>query len=68
MGTIVNEELTGSAVDEYLALAVQSIPTEHHESFVEDVKEDLDELSPHRIAGMRISQQQLRRYLAISGR
>ena len=37
-------------------------------SFLEDVKEDLDALSPHRIAGLAVSQRQLRRYLAVSGR
>ena len=68
VGTIVNEELTGTAADEFLAQAVQTIPTEHRDSFVDDVKEDLDALSPHRIAGLAVSQRQLQRYLAVSGR
>ena len=68
VGTIVNEVLTGTAADEFLAQAVQTIPTEHRDSFVEDVKEDLDALSPHRIAGLAVSQRQLQRYLAVSGR
>ena len=68
VGTIVNEELTGSTEDEFLARAVQTIPTEHRDSFLEDVKEDLDALSPHRIAGLAVSQRQLRRYLVLRGR
>ena len=68
VGTIVNEELTGTARDEFLALAVETIPNEHRMSFLEDVKEDLDTLSPHRIAGLAVSQRQLRRYLALQGR
>ena len=68
VGTIVNEELTGVAMDEYLARVVQGVPTVHRDSFLEDVKEDLDELSPHRIAGLAVSQRQLRRYLVVSER
>ena len=68
VGTIVNQELTASAVDEFLTTAAQTIPTEHRDLFVEDVKEDLDALSPQRIAGLTVSQRQLQRYLAVSGR
>lgn len=68
VGTIVTEELTGPAVDEFLALAVQAIPTAHRDSFLEDAKEDLNALSPHRIAGLAVSQRQLQSYLALRGR
>ena len=68
VGTIVNQELTGPAADKFLAMAVQTIPTEHRGSFLEDVKEDLDALSPRRIAGLAVSKRQLRRYLEVSGR
>ncbi len=68
VGTIVNEELTGPAVDEFLAQAVQAIPREHRDPFIEDAKEDLDALSPYRIVGLAVSQRQLQHYLAVSGR
>ncbi|MDE0177628.1 MAG: Fic family protein [Gammaproteobacteria bacterium] len=68
VATIVNEELKGTAADEFLALAVETIPKEHRMSFLEDVKEDLDALSPHRIAGLAVSQRQLQRYLALQDR
>ena len=69
LGTIVGDELTGDALARYLAThAALGVPQEHRDSFLEDLKEDLDELSPHRIAGLGITQRQLQRWLTLAGR
>jgi Fic family protein len=64
IGAIIANQYTGGALEEYIAEQVaQKVPGEHRESFVEDLREDLAEITPQRIAGLGISQQQLQRWL-----
>lgn len=64
IGDIIAHQLTGEALDEYLAgEAARGIPEEHREGFLEDIREDLEEISPQRIAGLGITRQQLEHWL-----
>ena len=64
IGDIIANQLAGNALDKYLAgEAVRGIPEEHRESFLEDIREDLEEISPQRIAGLGITRQQLEHWL-----
>lgn len=61
---IVVSLLAGDAMKAYIdSRTAQSIPEDDREDFIEDVNEDLREISPQRIAGMGITREQLQRWL-----
>ena len=61
---IVADVALGDALAERIRAAAAEVAAEDRQAFVEDLREDLAALSPARIAGLGISQQQLRVWLA----
>lgn len=63
---IITQKLTGDALEGYITHdAVSQIPTVHQETFIEDLREDLKELSFPRIAGLGITAEQLEQWLKL---
>jgi Fic family protein len=61
---IIAGQLIGEAMEQYIAVhAAEGIPDNHRADFLEDLREDLDEISSQRIAGLGISRQQLQNWL-----
>ena len=61
---IVADAAVGEALTERIRSAAAAVPAEDRQAFVEDLHEDLAALSPARIAGLGVSGQQLRMWLA----
>ena len=61
---IVADVAVGEALTERIRGAAAAVPAEDRQAFVEDLREDLAALSPPRIAGLGVSGQQLRTWLA----
>jgi len=67
LGEIITRELIGPALERYIETeAGNAVPAPHREDFLEDIREDLREISPQRIAGLGITRQQLQQWLALS--
>lgn len=61
---VIANRLTGEAQHAHIAeVATQLIPDGDRDGFIEDVMEDLEEISPQRIAGLGITRQQLELWL-----
>ena len=60
---IVADVAFGEALAERVRVAAAEVPADDRQAFVEDLHEDLAALSPARIAGLRISERQLRVWL-----
>lgn len=58
-GLITGEAMTAHITRE----TARMIPAAHRHAFIEDVREDLTEIAPQRIAGLGITRQQLERWL-----
>ena len=65
---IVSQALTGNALAARAQAAAEEIPAADRAAFAQDLREDLDMLSPARIAGMGITVAQLQHWLAAQGR
>ena len=65
---IVSQALTGDALAARAQAAAEEIPADDRAAFAQDLREDLDMLSPARIAGMGITGAQLQHWLAAQGR
>jgi hypothetical protein len=66
---IITQHLTGKALEAYLQNeAVKAIPPEHQTNFMDDVKEDLKELSLPRTAGLGVSAEQLETWLRLANK
>lgn len=56
---IILQPLTGTAIDDYLHTKINElIPQNDQPRFIEDVKEDLDLLSPQRLAGLGVTKEE----------
>nr|WP_240946474.1 Fic family protein [Pseudomaricurvus alkylphenolicus] len=65
---IITDELINDALERYInTRATAMIPVESQADFIEDVWEDLNEISPTRIAGLGITQKQLQKWLKLRG-
>jgi len=65
---IITERLVDEALEAYIRnQASVMIPVESLADFIEDVWEDLNEISPPRIAGLGITQGQLQQWLKLRG-
>lgn len=63
---IITNLLVGEALSRYLAeVATASVPGDDRARFLATVREDLDLVSPHRLAGLGVTRQQLGRWLAL---
>lgn len=63
---IITNLLIGEAVSAYLAeVATASVPGDDQARFLATVREDLVQISPHRLAGLGVTRQQLGRWLAL---
>lgn len=60
---IITHRLTNVVIDEYLQQQAEKISKEHRERFIKTVKEDLAEISLHRIAGLGVTAKQLEAWL-----
>lgn len=61
---VIANRLTGEAQRaRIIEMATQLVPGEDRDGFIEDVMEDLEEISPQRIAGLGITRQQLELWL-----
>lgn len=63
VGGIVADVAFGDALAERIRTAAAKVPAEERQAFIEDLEEDLEALSSARIAGLGISQRQLRIWL-----
>ena len=66
IGEIVRQLMHAQKITNYIENWALTISAEHREKFIADVKLDLQELAPFNIAGMNISQQQLKEWLALA--
>lgn len=63
---IIVDQLVGESIQTHIdSRTAQLIPEKYREDFTEDINEDLCEISPQRIAGMGITQQQLQRWIQL---
>ena len=62
---IITNQLTENALDNYLQTQAEIIPVEDRQHFINTVIEDLNEITPQRIAGLGITVQQLENWLAL---
>ena len=63
---IITNLLVGEALSMYLAeVATASVPGDDQARFLATVREDLALVSPHRLAGLGVTRQQLGRWLAL---
>ena len=62
---IIINQLISTSLDNYLQAQITEIPEVHRQRFRATVTEDLQEISLQRIAGLGITSQQLREWLAI---
>ena len=63
---IIIKLLIGNELNYYLKKETKkNIPQKYQEHFIKNVKEDLEEMSPQRIAGLGITQAQLQKWLTI---
>lgn len=62
---IIVNQLISTALDDYMQEQIAAIPEDHRQRFLATVKEDLQEISLQRIAGLGITAQQLKDWLAI---
>lgn len=61
---IIVNRIVGATLNEYISSqTLKLIKKEDQEAFIEDIKEDLTEISPSRIAGLGITQDQLKSWL-----
>lgn len=61
---IILNQLTGTAIDNYIQTQLTPIPSSDRSRFLTTITEDLHAINPHRIAGLGITLQQLKSWLA----
>lgn len=68
IGELITGLLTGDAMHAHIAReTARLIPRPHRDAFTEDIREDLEEITPARIAGLGVTAQALARWQALGG-
>jgi len=63
---LIVQQISGDALNLYIETeSHKKIPVEHQDSFVEDVKEDIEQMDQSRISGLGITAEQLQQWLSL---